>query len=213
MFKTTTILYCLAIALGVYYGIFWLAREIKFTRSIFKTLPVAVLALTAFLADMPMMLIIALFLSAFGDAFLAHDSEKSFLAGLGSFLLAHIAFSALFLTQSGSGTSDAIMSAIATLTLILILVILKNLWPYLGAMKIAVVLYTLAIAAMNLSAWHGTQNPILLTGVMLFVLSDIILAHEIFYWKSHRTKIRASYFVWVTYFAAQAMILLAYFNS
>ena len=70
-------------------------------RSAAKTLAVAMLAVLAALQGGPLLLVVALALSAVGDAFLSRDGEKAFLGGLASFLVAHIVYIALFLRSGG----------------------------------------------------------------------------------------------------------------
>jgi uncharacterized membrane protein YhhN len=59
-------------------------------RTVAKTMAVGALSGLAFHAGGPALLIVALALSALGDAFLAHEGEAAFLGGLGSFLAAHM---------------------------------------------------------------------------------------------------------------------------
>ncbi|TIS81761.1 MAG: lysoplasmalogenase, partial [Mesorhizobium sp.] len=73
----------------------------RLARSAAKTLAVALLAALAVMQGSPPLLVAALALSAAGDAFLSQDGEKAFLAGLASFLAAHVAYVALFLNAGG----------------------------------------------------------------------------------------------------------------
>ena len=50
-----------------------------------------------------MLLTIALGFSALGDAFLANKGERNFLFGLGAFLLAHLAYTGLFVSSAEFG--------------------------------------------------------------------------------------------------------------
>src|SRR5690606_40854198 len=65
-------------------------------RTAMKTAAVALLALLAALEGGPVLLVLALAISAVGDAFLAQNGRQRFLLGLGSFLIAHLAYIVLF---------------------------------------------------------------------------------------------------------------------
>src|SRR5690606_24910031 len=78
-----------------------LGRPPSLRRTAVKAGSVALLAALAFEAGGPLLLVAALALSALGDAALAQEKDRFFLAGLVSFLLAHIAYVVLFLRASG----------------------------------------------------------------------------------------------------------------
>ncbi len=205
---------CLTIALltGLVYGVLWLSQVTSWARTIFKTLPVSLLTLTAWIAGQPVLLITALGLSAVGDAFLSREGDKPFLAGLAAFLTAHLAYTALFLLEPASHSiSSRTTYMVWALTCLIILLVLISLWRHLSRMKIPVLIYTLIIGAMNIAAWTSGQNQLLLAGVGLFLFSDLVLAHRIFVWQEDRIKHLASITVWYSYFAAQFMILYSFF--
>ena len=90
--------------------------------------------------------LVALGLSALGDVALASDRPAAFMAGLGFFLLAHIAFSAAFAQAPWSwgalATAAAAMTVVGALSL-------RWLWPHLGAgFKGPVLAYIVAIMVM-----------------------------------------------------------------
>lgn len=202
----------IAVLCALVYGVFWLSQDTTWVRSILKTVPVTLLALAAFKSGLPILLIIAFGLSAAGDGFLSRTGDKSFLAGLAAFLLAHLAYSFLFFDSPPSqAIAWSTKIGVLILTCVLILVVLVSVWHHLGAMKIAVFAYALAIGAMNITAWISGQNGLLLIGVALFVFSDIVLAHELFVWKKARVRKIASLLVWFSYFPAQALILYSFF--
>jgi uncharacterized membrane protein YhhN len=200
-----------AVVIALFYGVYWLARTEAPARSLFKTLPVLVLAVAAWIGEGPLLLVAALFLSASGDFFLSRRGNASFMAGLGSFLTAHLAFIALFITLPAILLPTAgITISIWLFTIALMAFVLRSLWRHLAEMKIPVFIYSMAIGAMNISAWMTDQDALLLFGVALFVFSDIILAHELFVWKNPTTKLTASYAVWFSYFSAQAVIFYSF---
>jgi len=214
MENSSSLLLFFAVLCGIVYGLFWLSRDISWIRSVLKTIPVTLLAFTALNSGLPLLLILAFCLSAAGDAFLSRIGDKSFLVGLSAFLLAHLAFTFLFLT---SPPSQAILPVtkiwVSLLTGLLIISVLISLWRHLGHMKIAVFIYSLTIGAMNIAAWTSGQNKLLLCGVALFVFSDIVLAHGLFVWKNTKIKNLASILVWYSYFPAQTLILYSFFNG
>ena len=64
--------------------------------AIIKTIPVAFFALIAWQQSAPIVLVVALALSAVGDCLLAHEGERFFLGGLAAFFFAHFAYILLF---------------------------------------------------------------------------------------------------------------------
>lgn len=206
----TLVTLMLAVLAAGFYSLKWLPEPKGTTRSLYKTLPVTLLTIAALSGGGPILLVAALALSATGDFFLSHEGERNFLAGLGSFLIAHIAFIALFLTHPLSPLPSQIMlMGVWAGTLVLIAAILISLWPHLAKMKIPVFIYAIAIGAMNIAAWATGQEAMLLVGVVLFVISDAVLAHELFVWKNPKTRLSASYAVWFSYFTGQALILVS----
>lgn len=201
----------LAVFAAGFYSLKWLPEANGAARSLFKTLPVTLLAIAALSGGGPGLLVVALVLSATGDFFLSREGEASFLAGLGSFLIAHLVFIGLFLTHSTPPLpGQIVLTGVWVGTLVLVALILFSLWPHLAKMKIPVFIYAIAIGAMNISAWGSGQEKMLLAGVALFVFSDAVLAHELFVWKHLKTKLTASYAVWFSYFTAQALILVSF---
>ena len=198
---------------GLVYGLFWLSQDATWIRSVLKTLPVTLLALIAVDSSLPLLLFLAFCLSAIGDAFLSRTGDRSFLAGLSAFLLAHLAYTFLFLSNpSPQAIATDAKIWVWLCTSILIISVLVSLWRHLGDMKLAVFIYSLTIGAMNIAAWTSGQNKILLSGVALFVFSDIVLAHGLFAWKNVKVKNLASIIVWYSYFPAQILILYSFLN-
>lgn len=130
----------------------------------------------------------ALLFSLAGDVFLLFEekSELFFMAGLGSFLLAHILYiSAFLLLRKGEALRVRWFWIIAVG--IYGSTLLYMLMPYLGALKIPVAVYAFVICLMLLSAVHAFGNPyakpgvICVAGALLFLISDTILAINKFY--------------------------------
>ena len=152
-------------------------------RTAMKTLAVALLAVLAVIENGPPFLIAALALSALGDAFLSRDGDRAFLAGLASFLAAHLAYIALFWLAGGSlGLLMAeLWRAFAALAMVLFVVLmLTRLWRAVAPdMRVPIAVYVAAIFAMGIAALT-LKIPVVTLGAVLFMASDAILAVERF---------------------------------
>ncbi|WP_075997600.1 lysoplasmalogenase family protein [Salaquimonas pukyongi] len=198
-----------ASAIALIYGVFIIHRPENAFRSAAKTVPVALLTLAAFLAGLPVQVVLALAACAAGDWFLSLEGEPNFLLGLGAFLLGHLLYAAHFVSLISPDhllTGD--MALLALILLALIASVLFRLWPHLDGLKVPVVIYAFAIAAMAFTAKAADPGQIVLAGIALFMVSDIILAQEKFTPLTN-TLIRRSmpYLVWFLYFAGQALIV------
>jgi uncharacterized membrane protein YhhN len=126
------------------------------------------------------LILLGLILSWLGDIFLMPKRQLFFVAGLGSFLLAHVAFSLAFLLlpleiSSLAGATIAIS--------IFAIFVLRWLWPHLpDNLRLAVVAYLGAISLMVVLA-SGTIAAVglqLIVGAVLFAISDLFVARERF---------------------------------
>lgn len=144
--------------------------------------------------------IVGLILSFFGDLFLMF--KGGFISGLSSFLLAHIlyilSFRAYFQKKN---------FYILPLIGIFVMGLFGFLFPHLGPMKIPVLAYAITIGTMLYVAL-GTTNKLLILGATLFVLSDSILAINLFY----KHSIIGSLGVMFTYVMAQYMLVRGMIN-
>jgi len=194
--------------------LFALGRLAGWRRTVVKTAAVALLALLAAIEGGPLLLIAALALSALGDAFLAHDGEKPFLGGLASFLVAHIAYVALFVMAGGGIEIIAVQPWRLVLPAIVIagagLLLMRLLPAVPGALRVPVAAYVAAILAMMVAA-ATVPAPIVMIGAALFVASDAILAIQTFLLADgSRHRAWAAPAVWILYYAAQAILALAF---
>lgn len=179
-------------------------------RSAVKTLAVALLAVLAFVQHAPWLLIGALALSAAGDAFLSRPGERAFLAGLASFLAAHILYIVLFAaTGGGIAALASPRAALAIAMLAALFFVVRRLLPNVDAgLRLPVSLYVVAILAMGIAALT-MNSPAVVLGAILFMVSDTILAWEKFLLPAGSTAERPMrYAVWITYYAAQLLITL-----
>jgi len=123
------------------------------------------------------LILAGLVLSWFGDAFLIGTSQRWFLLGLASFLLAHVAYLAAFATAG----SERRWTLVAAMPIAVIAAgVLFWLQPHLPpALVWPVRLYTVVISLMVVAAF-GTRGagatPLILVGACLFYLSDLSVA-------------------------------------
>ncbi|BCH29630.1 lysoplasmalogenase [Mesorhizobium sp. L-8-10] len=192
--------------------LFQAEREPSLRRSAVKTLAVALLAVISSVEHGPLLLTGALVLSAAGDAFLSRIGERAFLAGLGSFLAAHVLYILLF-AMSGGGAgmlfSDLWRPVLAVAMVLLAAAMATLLLPRVEhALKMPIAVYVAAILAMGLAALT-TQSLAVIAGAILFMVSDGILATERFLTAgTSPVRLPMRYAVWITYYAAQLLIAL-----
>ena len=127
------------------------------------------------------LLLVALVLSLIGDVFLLGKGTAHFAGGLLSFLMAHIAFVAAFLTQ-GFHLWSALLGLLIAAALGLtsgrriMRAAAQEGGPGLGG---AVTAYMVVIAAVVVTA-GGTARPLVVVGALAFLLSDTVLALDRF---------------------------------
>lgn len=120
--------------------------------------------------------VVALFFSWLGDVMLMQEGQLYFMAGLGSFLLAHLSYIVFFWQQIRREQIQPkgrhwywIGAGVYTIGFYMYLL------PYLAPeLILPVLMYALTIAAMW--AMASRLQPLLLAGASLFVLSDSLLA-------------------------------------
>jgi uncharacterized membrane protein YhhN len=128
------------------------------------------------------LLLLGLGLSWVGDVCLLGAGSTAFLAGLGSFLLAHLAFAGALLTDVPLGWPPRWTVGFALVALAL----LRHLGPGLGSLRVPVLVYAavlvgMALAAARAAAVLGTASSWWgLAGALCFVASDAILASDRF---------------------------------
>lgn len=165
------------------YGVFLSPQPPSAIRTVVKTLAVAPLALLVMVSNGHPLLALGLVLSAVGDAFLAGEPRRWLPFGLGAFLLAHLLYVAVFLYVGGD--LDALREPLRAAGILAVIgagVLMTGwLWPRLGRMRIPVVVYVAAIAAMVAASLllPGSYWPVML-GALAFFASDAILAAGLF---------------------------------
>jgi uncharacterized membrane protein YhhN len=124
--------------------------------------------------------LIAIFAALLGDIFLLW--EDKFLWGLGLFLVMQLLYSLRFAKDWGDLiTRDKIVISITFIVLLISLVIL---WPHLSDMKIPVLIYSIAICLMSVSAYLRKKSLSghmkVFIGTLFFIISDSILGYRQF---------------------------------
>ncbi len=154
----------------------------------------------------------ALVLSLIGDFLLgvrmlgSLDGQSLFLLGLGSFLLAHLMYIAMFRKYWPTAWWRPGPVRIWGVLAIFILVgsVLSVLWRSLGPMLIPVVLYSVALSCMGTSAMLADLGtPTAAFGAIFFIISDAMIAVN----KFHGHLAGSNQLIWITYYSAQLLIL------
>lgn len=152
---------------------------------------------------------IALFFSWCGDVLLMFQgtNELFFILGLSAFLLAHI-FYILFFHFIRLNEKIPFNPFFLLAVMIYYVMLMSWLSPYLGTLTLPVRVYGIVISLMGMMAMHMTgllhkkAGWSMLTGAVLFVLSDSVLAINKFY---HSFE-AAGILIMLTYGAAQYFI-------
>ena len=151
-------------------------------------------------------IVCGLVFSLAGDIFLMLPTDR-FIAGLVSFLLAHLCYIAAFTFEGAR--APGLLTAIPFV--IYGALMLRILLPHLGGMKAPVMVYMLVISLMAwqaLNRWIATAeqgSAPALAGALLFVVSDSLLAMNRF----KRRFQNAQLYIMSTYFMAQWLIALS----
>lgn len=202
---------------ALFYGAVLTHQPPSRLRTIVKTSSTALLALISVLAGGPVWLTLALLLGAAGDGFLSLDHNKGFLPGLGCFLLGHAAFVAL-LWPAGGGVEILQASPARMIGALLLFLlggmVLRQLWPKLGDLRLPVAAYVLVIVAMGVAALALPLDWPLGLGMLaagLFIFSDFLLAQLLFVMaEANRFKTLVSTLLWFAYWPAQALFAAAF---
>jgi uncharacterized membrane protein YhhN len=201
----------LSLAAAILYGVVQ-ASEPSWRRTLIKTAAVGLLAVLSFERGGPSLLTLALALAAAGDAATSRDGDRAFLVGLAAFLLAHLAYVALFATHWQDWEIVVREPWRIVLGLALLAVgafMAMRLRPAIGNMlRPPVAAYMAAILAMALAALLVPGWGIA-AGAALFVASDALLAARKFL-LAPETAVdpRLGWIVWAAYYLAQALIAL-----
>lgn len=146
----------------------------------------------------------ALALGLVGDVALLGDSEARFLAGLGAFLVGHLAWVAAFVA---AGLESPVLGLVGCLVVVVALVLGRAIVPGAhrdGGVALAapVVVYMGVIAAMAVTGW-ATGRLLVGLGAGLFVVSDTVLGLGRF----ERERRHTGLVVMVTYHGGQMLLV------
>jgi uncharacterized membrane protein YhhN len=180
-------------------------RQIYILKPI-STLMVIAIALLSFLepANTPAYtagILVGLLLSLGGDlALMFPDNRKAFTVGLGLFLMAHIAYTVVFLMVGRFSGADVLSAVLLLIAGVGFYTLIK---PNLGTMRIPVIVYIVVISVMvNRAvsvlagdAFSRTQGLMVVMGAVLFYVSDIMLATSRFWklWRYNRISLAFYY--------------------
>ncbi len=160
----------------------------------------------------------ALFFSFAGDVFLLFEYKNAgfFIPGLACFLFTHILYIVYFLS-----VKPIRISLLKTAPYLAVIVaaygflLLYILFPYLGALKIPVIIYAAIILCMLLSILHiykrvsPQAGKLFIAGALFFILSDSLLAFN----KFHTSLQHFSFLIILTYCVAQWLIVKGFLKS
>ncbi|HKQ59900.1 MAG TPA: lysoplasmalogenase [Candidatus Polarisedimenticolaceae bacterium] len=153
----------------------------------------------------------ALALSCVGDVFLHLDARRYFVHALGAFLLAHLAYVALFVSNWPRPLRPSAGQVIAAaLVVVYGVAMCAWLWTGLGRLRGPALAYAAAIVAMTVSTiLAGFSRPCVTIGALLFLVSDSLIA-------AGRFKLvmpTAGLLIWPTYYVAQYAIAIGFLRE
>lgn len=179
-------------------------------RSIVKTVPLAACAILAAGMGAPGLLVAGFALSALGDLALSRTGDRAFLLGLCAFAAAHVCYVVLF-----AGLVEVWL--IWPVILLGLLALSTEWWlaPHTGELRWPVRIYVGLICAMGVAGFALPDGLRLASlGAALFMVSDIILAVQLFRLPQRGVRARwAGYVLWMLYAGGQGAILLAFLQG
>jgi uncharacterized membrane protein YhhN len=160
---------------------------------------------------------VGLVFGAIGDIALLGRGKRAFLAGLGAFLVGHVAYVVGIAQLVPPADWLAHARWLALVPLAIGIGTLVVLWSRLGSLKLPVIAYVLAIVAMVVAALAAAQAGALpeparcqlAIGAGLFFISDLAVARDRFVGRALSNKLWGL----PTYFAAQLLIAWAISGS
>lgn len=176
---------------------------------LFKPLTMGFILLLVWVAgrEMPALyqraVFVGLLFSLVGDVFLMLP-KNYFLAGLFSFLLAHLSYIIAFTSVAGFQWTWLPFIGLFGYGS----VVIGLLWNYFGTMKLPALFYMISLLVMAWQAWGLWSGAgVVSAGIAatLFVISDTLLSFNRFRQKFHLAQL----FILTTYFAAQWLIALS----
>ena len=180
-------------------------RAPSILRSVFKTVPVALLAVIAWWQGGSWVLVAAFVASAMGDLALSLDGKIAFLTGMISFAVAHLAYLVVFLPFYGGVTVWAfVLVALAGVMAI-------AMWRNAGELRGPILGYIALICMMGIVAFGVVGVAWVPVAAAFFIVSDAMIAVHMFMWQPRVRGIEVlPPAIWATYMAAQLLFLVAF---
>ena len=153
----------------------------------------------------------ALALSCVGDVFLHVEARRYFAHALGAFLLAHLAYVTLFVSNWPRPLRLSAGQVIcAGLVVVYGVAMCVWLWTGLGRLLVPALAYAGAIVAMTVSTiLAGFSRPYVAIGAVLFLISDSLIA-------AGRFKLMvplAALLIWPTYYLGQYGLAIGFLRE
>ena len=198
-----------------YWTLYAAQDQLSWPRSLLKTTATAGLVLAGAILAGPglALILIGLTFGAAGDFALSRRGEPAFLAGMAAFALGHLAYAvAMALRAADLGGFAIGAGQIAALCGLFALLASTELWlsPHTSTLRWPVRAYVLVIglmAAVTIALPAHGGRAVIWSGVALFVLSDLLLAIEIFIARPPRFRSALRLTLWPAYWLGQAAIL------
>jgi uncharacterized membrane protein YhhN len=207
----------MSLAAAIGYWLLYAAREEKGAAgAAVKTAATALLAVLAAAAPLEggfWLIALGLALGSLGDMFLALGGVQRFLLGVAAFGLGHLAYAAALVWRSADLGLDGLTGAeVAVLVGLLALLASTEVWlaPRTADLRQPVRAYVGLIGLMGVVAVLVPAQPgqgWLRLGAGLFLLSDLLLALQLFVVKGQDWRLRLALALWPAYWAGQALIL------
>ena len=206
-----------ALAAAVAFWLGYATREVKGPAgAAVKTASTGLLAVLALVLSPGgwfWLIALGLALGALGDLMLALGGVRRFLAGVAAFGLGHLAYAGGFLWQGAELGFDGIsLPEGLALGLLVALLASTELWlsPRTGDLRAPVRGYVGLIGLMGAAALMLPAHPgqgVLRAGAGLFILSDLLLALQLFAVRDAEWRRWLALMLWPAYWAGQALIL------
>ena len=157
--------------------------------------------------------ILALFFSFLGDVFLLFTGELFFIAGLVSFLITHLLFIKIVISQVKKYSWLKVLFSIIPFLLVFSFLI-YNLKEGLHEMLLPVIIYGLTISIFGAISFidflntRSKKSLLMFSGSVVFMLSDCVLAIDTYYLEDHINKILIMFsYILAQYLIYRSMIL------
>ena len=154
-------------------------------------------------------LMMVLLFSWLGDILLIFDSSLHFTLGLFSFLMAHFFYILIFSSYTMPFKSKVTHIVTILFFLVLATFILQAVWDKTANLQIPVLIYTIVISLMGVTATFNTienGDYYSLLGAMLFIISDALIALNTFHSISVE-GLNFPFLIMLTYIGAQLILV------